>query len=336
MMISRRVFLGGSACLMLAPVPWAQAQQGKKGPRIALVFANVPEAAIKGPNPTVGGARVFSEKMRELGWLDGENITIERMSTEGKPERLARLTEELRTLRVDLVVMSAGRELILAVKQAIGSTPLVWLGVLPDWIVQVGLAKSLARPGGTVTGLTASFSSPELSGKRLQLLKEAIPRVSRVAYLTTTLPVPQEVEVAGRALSLTLLPVEVAAPEGLDQAFTTMKQKRADAVVLGEGWFFQGHSRRLGELALRERLAAIYRDRPFTRDGALMSYGIDWLDIFRRAPAYVDKILKGTKPGDIPIEQPMKLELVINLKIAKVLGVTIPPVLLARADEVIE
>jgi putative ABC transport system substrate-binding protein len=202
-------------------------------------------------------------------------------------------------------------------------------------LVQVGLAKSLARPGGTVTGLTSTTGN-ELLAKRLQLLKEAIPRVSRVAYLTTTLPVPSEVEIAARALSLTLLPAEVTAPEGLDQAFATMRQKGADAVVLGEGWFFQGHSRRLAELALRERLAAMYRDRVFTKDGALMSYGIDWVDIFRRAPAYVDKILKGAKPGDLPIEQPTKFELVINLKTAKALGLTIRQALLSRADEIMQ
>jgi putative ABC transport system substrate-binding protein len=224
----------------------------------------------------------------------------------------------------------------LAVKQAIGSTPLVWLGVQPDWIVEVGLAKSLARPGGTVTGLTTTFTASEIQAKRLQLLKEVLPRVSRVAYLTTTLPVPPEVEGAARALSLTLLPVEVAAPEGLDRAFATMRQKRADAVTLGEGWFFQGHARRLAELAVRERLAAVYRDRVFTESGALMSYGVDWIDLFRRAPGYADKILKGAKPGDIPIEQPTKFELVINLKTAKVLGLTIPPSILVRADQVIE
>jgi putative ABC transport system substrate-binding protein len=320
---------------MLASPKGAEAQEGKKGPRIALVFANAPEAAITGPNPRVAGARVFLEQMRELGWVDGQNITIERRSTEGKPERLAALAEELRGLRVELLVLSAGREPILAMKQAIGSTPLIWLGVHPDWLVQVGLAKSLARPGGTVTGLTSTTGN-ELLAKRLQLLKEAIPRVSRVAYLTTTLPVPSEVEIAARALSLTLLPAEVTAPEGLDQAFATMRQKGADAVVLGEGWFFQGHSRRLAELALRERLAAMYRDRVFTKDGALMSYGIDWVDIFRRAPAYVDKILKGAKPGDLPIEQPTKFELVINLKTAKALGLTIRQALLSRADEIMQ
>ncbi len=203
MRMSRRVFVAGSTALMLASPKGAEAQEGKKGSRIALVLANAPEAEIIGPNPRNAGVRVFLEQMRELGWVDGQNITIERRSTEGKPERLATLAEELLGLRVELVVLSAGREPILTVKQAIGSTPLIWLGVNPDWLVQVGLAKSLARPGGTVTGLT-SRTGPELLGKQLQLLKEAIPRVSRVAYLTTTLPVPSEAEIAGRALSLRL------------------------------------------------------------------------------------------------------------------------------------
>lgn len=315
----------------------AQAQQGTKSPTVVLMMANAPEADIKLPNPRNPMVRAFLASMRELGWVDGQNITIERRSTEGRRERLAGLAQELGAMRVDLIVLSAGKEPVLAVKQAIGSIPLVWLGVEPDWIVEVGLAKSLARPGGTVTGLSTAFAIPAIQAKRLQLLKEAIPRVSRVAYLTTTnLPVPSEVEVAARVQSLTLLPVEVAAPEGLDRAFATMRQKRADAVTLGDGWFFQGFAGRLAELAIRERLAAMYRDRVFAESGALMSYGVDWANLFRRAPAYADKILKGINPGDIPIEQQTKFELMINLKTAKALGLTIPPSMLARADEVIQ
>jgi putative ABC transport system substrate-binding protein len=321
---------------MVTPVVRAEAQQGNKGPTIVLMMANAPEADIKAPNPRNPMVRAFLASMRALGWVDGQNITIERRSTEGKHERLAGLARELGGMRVDLIVLSAGKDPLLAVKQAIGSIPLVWLGVEPDWIVEVGLAKSLARPGGTVTGLSTAFAIPAIQAKRLQLLKEAIPRVSRVAYLTTPFPVPAEVEVAARLLSLTLLPVEIAAPDGLDRAFATMRQKRADAVTLGEGWFFQGHAGRLAELAVRERLAAMYRDRVFAEWGALMSYGVDWADMFRRASAYADKILKGANPGDIPIEQPTKFELMINLKTAKTLGLTIAPSMLARADEVIQ
>ena len=332
---SRRVFVGGVTALMLSPAKRGAAQDGAKRPRIALVFANAPEATLQGPNPSSKFARGFLERMRELGWVDGENITLERRSTEGNPERLTALAEELHRLAVELVVLSAGREAIPDVKQAIGSTPLVWLGVDTDWMVQAGLAKSLAHPGGTVTGLTAQVDN-QLIAKRLQLLKEAVPHVTRVGYLTTTLPVPPEVEAGARSLSVTLMPVAVAAPEGLDQAFIAMRQKRAEAVTLGQGWFFQGHSGRLAELALRERLATMYRDRVFTERGALMSYGIDWFDLFRRAPAYVDKILKETRPGDVPVEQPTKFEFTINLKTAKVLGLTIDRSVLTRADEIMQ
>jgi len=207
--ISRRVFVAGSAALWLAPPRRAAAQDGKKTPRIALVFANALESSITGPKPSHLYAQVFLEAMRERGWVDGQNITIERRSTEGKLERFAGLAEELRQLRTEIVVLSAGREAILAVKSAIGPTPLVWLGAYPEWLIEAGLAKSVARPGGTVTGLS-SLIDLELLAKRLQLLKEAVPRVSRVAYLSTNPSVPSEVESAARSLSLTLLPVEVA------------------------------------------------------------------------------------------------------------------------------
>ena len=231
---------------------------------------------------------------------------------------------------------------IIAVKQAIGSIPLVLLGADPPWLVQMGLAESMARPGGTVTGLTYNVAA-EILAKRLQLLKEAIPKAARVAYLTDDLrgefeglPFLSIVEAAARGLSVTLLPIEVAAPEQLDRAFVTSREKRVDAVFIGPGWFFQGQIDRIVKLAARERLPTFYRDRSFVERGGLMSYGADWADLFRRAPIYVDKILRGARPGYLPVEQPTKFELVINLKTAKALGITIPQSLLLRADEVIQ
>jgi putative ABC transport system substrate-binding protein len=175
------------------------------------------------------------------------------------------------------------------------------------------------------------------------LLKEAIPKAARVAYLTDDLkgefeglPFLQIVEAAARGLSVTLLPIEVAAPEQLDRAFVTSREKRVDAVFMGPGWFFQGQILRIVNLAARERLPTFYRDRSFVERGGLMSYGADWDDLFGRTPIYVDKILKGAKPGDLPIEQPTKFELVINLQTAKALGLTIPQSLMVRADQVIE
>ena len=320
----------------------AKAQQPTKTPRIAIVFANAPEASLTGPAPKAAYAKTFLDAMRVLGWVDGQNITIERRSVEGHPERLAGLAEQLARRPVDLIVVVGSDPSIIAVKQAIGSIPLVLLGADPAWLVRVGLATSMARPGGTVTGLTYSVGQ-EILPKRLQLLKEAIPRATRVAYLTDDLksefdglPTLPIVEAAARDLSVTLLPIEVAAPEQLDRAFVTSREKRVDAVLIGPGWFFQGQIARIVKLAARERLPTFYRDRLFAEGGGLISYGADWADLFRRAPIYVDKILRGAKPGDLPIEQPTKFELVINLKTAEALGLTIPQSLMVRADQVID
>ena len=327
--------------LLAAPLA-AGAQPAGKQPRIAIVFANAPESALQGPNPRITYARIFLDKMRELGWVDGQNITIERRSVEGHRERQAGLAEQLARRPVDLIVLVGPGSSMIAVKQAIGSIPLVVLGADPAELVRVGLATSMARPGGTVTGLTYNVAA-EILAKRLQLLKEAIPKAARVAYLTDDLKGEFEglsflsmVESAARLLSVTLLPIEVAAPEQLDRAFVTSREKRVDAVFIGPGWFFQGQIQRIVELAARERLPTFYRDRTFVEGGGLMSYGADWADLFRRAPIYVDKILRGARPGDLPVEQPTKFELVINMKTAKALGLTIPQTLLLRADQVIE
>ena len=327
--------------LLAAPLA-AGAQPAGKQPRIAIVFANAPESALQGPNPRITYARIFLDKMRELGWVDGQNITIERRSVEGHRERQAGLAEQLARRPVDLIVLVGPGSSMIAVKQAIGSIPLVVLGADPAELVRVGLATSMARPGGTVTGLTYNVAA-EILAKRLQLLKEAIPKAARVAYLTDDLkgefeglPFLSIVEAAARGLSVTLLPIEVAAPEQLDRAFVTSREKRVDAVFMGPGWFFQGQIPQIVKLAARERLPTFYRDRTFVERGGLMSYGADWADLFRRAPIYVDKILRGARPGDLPIEQPTKFELVINIKTAKALGLTIPQTLLARADQIIE
>ena len=231
--------------LLAAPLA-AGAQPAGKQPRIAIVFANAPESALQGPNPRITYARIFLDKMRELGWVDGQNITIERRSVEGHRERQAGLAEQLARRPVDLIVLVGPGSSMIAVKQAIGSIPLVVLGADPAELVRVGLATSMARPGGTVTGLTYNVAA-EILAKRLQLLKEAIPKAARVAYLTDDLKDEFEglsflsiVESAARLLSITLLPIEVAAPEQLDRAFVTSREKRVDAVFIGPGWFFRG------------------------------------------------------------------------------------------------
>jgi putative ABC transport system substrate-binding protein len=326
---------------LLAPLA-VEAQQPTKTPRIAIVFANAREASVTGPTPKASYAKIFLDAMRVLGWVDGQNITIERRSVEGHPERLAGLAEQLARRPVDLIVVVSTKSPIIAVKQAIGSIPLVWLSADPSWLVRVGLAESMARPGGTVTGLTL-VAGPEIEAKLLQLLKEAIPRAARVAYLTDDLksefdglPILPLIEAAARDLSITILPIEVAAPEQLDRAFVTSREKRVDAVFMGPNWFFLSQLPQIVKLAAREQLPTIYLDRQFVERGGLMSYGADWADLFRRAPIYVDKILKGARPGDLPIEQPTKFELVINMKTATALGLTIPQTLLLRADQIIE
>jgi len=319
------------ASIMRPSLHRAAQQPPPKTARIALVFANAKEATITGSNP-IPYAKAFLDALRTLGWVDGQNITIVRRSVEGKPERLPMLIEELLQVTCDVVVLVGATEPGI---RASGTVPTVLLGVDPTWLTRAGLVESIAHPGGTVTGLIYTVG-PEVLTKRLQLLKETIPRAKRVAYLTERLPIPPEVDAAAGTFSLTLLPVEVAAPDRLEGAFASLSGKRVDAVMVGSGWFFQGNIPTFVSLAAKRKLPAMYRDRLFVEGGGLISYGPDWADLFRRAPIYVDKILRGAKPGDLPMEQPTKHELVINLKTAKALGLAIPKSLLLRADEVIQ
>jgi putative tryptophan/tyrosine transport system substrate-binding protein len=332
----RRIGLAVVLAVSLLAAPLAAgAQPAGKQPRIALVFGNAPESELQGPNPRAAYARVFLDKMRELGWVDGKNITIERRSVEGQPNRLPHLAKELVGLHVDVIVLASSAEPILAVKQVVGSIPLVVLGADASRLVRDGLAESIARPKGTVTGFSY-LPGPEVLGKRIQLLTETLPKASRVAYVTQALPIPQAAAAAAHSLSLILLPIEVATPERFETAFATIQRERVAAIFVGDGWFFQGNIHWFVNFAAQQRLPAFYRDRLFVEQGGLLSYGPDWADLFRRAPIYVDKILRGTKPGDLPIEQPTKFELVINLKTARALGLTIPATILLQADQVIE
>jgi putative ABC transport system substrate-binding protein len=323
-----------AAILALAPLA-AETQQARSTPRIARVFANTPEAEITGPNPTSPYIRAFLQAMRELGWADGQNIAIERRSAGGRPEHWDALVQDLIKSKVDLIVITAPVDVVQKAEKAGNGLAIVLVGADPDVLIQRGLVKSIAKPGKNVTGLT-NVTSLELREKRLQLLKEAAPKARRVAYLGATAPLDPPIAAAARVLSLTVLPVDVPAPEGLEKAFAAIKRDRIDAVNVGEAWFFWGYRRRIIELGAKQHLPAMYANRIFTESGGLMSYGIDYRDLERRAAAYADKILKGAKPGDLPIEQPTKFELVINLKTAKALGLTIPQSLLLQANEVIE
>ena len=320
------------ALVALGAVPLAaEAQEAAKIARIGYLAGNLaatphlPEALRQG--------------LRDLGYVEGRNLVIEYRDAQGKLERLPALAAELVALKVDVIV-TAGTPHALAAKQATKTIPIVFAaGTDP---VMDGLVTSLARPGSNVTGLSSLGS--ELVAKRLELLKQAVPGVSRVAVLwhpgalgeRTEKDMLKEAEVAARALGVRLQVVEARGPADFDRAFSDMTRARVGALTLLTSTMFLSERRRLVALAAQHRLPAVYPWREFVDAGGLMAYGPNAVDMYRRAAKYVDRILKGTKPGDLPVEQATKFELVINLKTAKALGLTIPPSLLQRADQVIE
>jgi putative ABC transport system substrate-binding protein len=334
--ISRRRFLTGAA-ITLAPMGAAahaqeyKAQQAAKVARIGILTINLAAA------PHLTG--VFLQGLRDLGYVEGRNVAIEYRDAGGKVERLPALAAELVALKVD-VIMAGSTPLALAAKQATRTLPIVFIGSGDP--VADGLVTSLARPGGNVTGL--SSLTPERVGKCLELLTQAVLGVSRVTVLwqpgavgeRTVQDTLKGAEVAGRALGVRLQFVEARGPADIDRAFSDMIRARAGALAVWTTAMFVAERRRLVALAAKNRLPAVYTLREFVDAGGLMSYGHSQADLNRRAATYVDKILKGAKPADLPVEQPTKFELVINLKTAKALGLTIPPSLLGRADEVIQ
>ncbi len=310
--------------LLLAPLA-AGAQQAGKVPRVGLLWLGFP-----GPSPFYDA---FLQGLRDLGYVEGQNFIMEQSWAQGKPERLPDLAAELVRLKVNVIVAPAW-PVIRAAKQATRTIPIVMV-IIHD-PVGTGLVASLARPGGNLTGL--SCFAPELSGKLLEVLKEAVPAVTRVALLSNpvNLSVFPEMETASRALGLQLRRVEVGEPNDLDRAFSSMAKERVGAVfVEGPGMFFF-QRRHIAELAVKNRLPTMFEYREYVDAGGFISYGPSYTDLFRRAAAYVDKILKGANPGELPVERAARFELVINLKTAKALGLTIPQSVLIRADEVIQ
>src|SRR6266446_2066388 len=281
----------------------------------------------------------FLQGLRDLGYVEGRNLVIEYRDAEGKPKRFPSLAAELVALKVDVILAGATPQ-ALATKQATKTIPIVFASVADP--VGSGLVTSLARPGGNVTG--SSNLAPELVGKRLEQLTQAVPGVSRVAVLwqpgalgeRTERDILKEAEVAGRALGVRLQFVEARGPEDFNRAFSVMTRARAGALTVLPGSMFVNERRRLVDLAAKNRLPAVYTSREYVDAGGLMSYGPNQAELYRRAATYVDKILKGAKPGDLPVEQPTKFELIINLKTAKALGLTIPQPVLGRADQIIE
>jgi putative ABC transport system substrate-binding protein len=278
----------------------------------------------------------FRQGLRELGYVEGKNIVVEYRWAEDKIERLPNLATELVRLNVDIIVTASPTD-TRAAKDATVTIPIVMAQDRDP--VGNGFVASLARPGGNITGL--SRMSPELAGKQLELLKEIVPRLSRVAALgSSTLPGNaqslSETERAAGALKLQLQYLDVRGPKDIETAFRAASKGRAEAVLSLGGLPLYSHRTRVAELAAKNRLPAIYGTAEFVEAGGLISYGTSINDLFRRAATYVDKILKGRKPADLPVEQPMKFEFIINLKAAKQIGLTIPPNVLARADKVIK
>jgi len=279
----------------------------------------------------------FLRALRELGWLDGQNLVIEYRWAEGKVERLPELAAEMVRSKVDMIVAPAGPA-ALAAKNATTSIPIVM--IFPTDPVETGLVASLSRPGGNVTG-TTFMPGPEIYGKQLQILRETVPHASRVSILFnpkeigSTIQV-KEVEAAARALGVRLQVVEARGPDEFDGAFAAMARERAEALLVARDSTFLVHSARLAELAVKARLPTMYSFRESVEAGGLMAYAVNMTDFIGRAAVYVDKILKGAKPADLPVEQPTKFELMINLKTAKSLGLKIPQAVLTRADAVIQ
>jgi len=325
--VTRGSCIAALAVALLA-APLGAGAQTAKLPRIGILTL-----AVASSTPVFEG---FRQGLRDLGWVEGRNIALEYRFAQGRPDGLPALAAELVRLKVDVIVIEGGQA-ALAAKHATQTIPIV-MAVIDD-PVKAGLVASLARPGGNVTGLTL-FAS-ELSGKRLQLLKEVVPRSTLVAVIrNVTHPNAAdlwgETEAAARSLDLRLQSVEVRSPADLGGAFKAVTSARPSAfITLADGMLFYNRTR-IGDFAAQSQLPAIYPDREFAKAGGLMAYGPSLASNFRRAATYVDKILKGAKPADLPVEQPTKFELVINAKTAKALGLTIPLAVLARADEVIQ
>ena len=311
----------------------ANAQQPKKVPRIGYL-------ASYDPATESTRAEAIRQALRELGYIEGQNIAIEYRYAEGNFDRLPGLAAELARLKVDIIVAAGANRTIQAAKNATKTIPIIMAGLGSD-PVEAGFVESLARPGGNVTGLTNL--GVELGGKRLELLKQAVPNLARVAVLYNSnvrarvLDVKEVLRVAARALRLTLQPWEVRTADDFERIFAALSKQRPDGLyVLPGGTLMFANQKRIIGLALKSRLPSIYGNREAVDAGGLMYYGADFADSYRRVVYYVDRILKGAKPSDLPVEQPTKFELVINLKTAKQIGVTIPPEVLARANRLIK
>ncbi len=326
--MKKKIVVSLVVVLMLASFHPANAQQSAKVPRIGFLGNSTAdlEANLVGP---------FREGLRDLGYVEGRNILIEYRWAEGKYERFPALLAELIALKVEVIV-TAGTPASLAVKKATASIPLVMIAVGDP--IGTGLIASLARPGGNITGLTSIAA--DLEGKRLELLREVVPALSHVAVLwnpasSFQVVAEKEVQAAAQGLRMKVLSLGVQAQEQFDNAFAAILKARPGALLVLADRLFLHHRARIMNFATKHRLPGVHAYVELVEAGGLMSYGPSYADMHRRAATFVHKILKGTKPADLPVEQPMKFELIINLQAAKKIGLTIPPNVLARADKVI-
>jgi putative tryptophan/tyrosine transport system substrate-binding protein len=322
------IFAVALCVILFAVCQSAEAQQPKKVPRIVYL-------AVSHASANAGRLEAFRQGLRDIGYVEGENIVIEDRYADGKFDRLPALAAELVRLKVD-VIITAGPPVTRAVKEATATIPVVM--AQDGDPVGNGFVASLARPGGNITGM--SQLAPEISGKQLELLNETVPNLARVAVLgTSTRPgnaqALKETELAAGTFGLRLQYLDVRGPKDIETAFREARKGRAGAVLVLQGPVFTSQRTQVADLAAKTRLPAIYPQTEYTEAGGFMSYGVNTSDLFRRAAYHVDRILKGAKPADLPVEQATKFELMINLKAAKQIGLTVPPSVLARADRVI-
>jgi putative ABC transport system substrate-binding protein len=326
---TRREFIGALAVFLLAAPLAAEAQTPAKVPRIGFLSVSL-------PTDLGGRLETFRQGLRELGYVEGQTIAIAYRFAEGRPERLPALAADLVRLKVDIIV-TAAQPAHEAAKQVTRTIPIVFAATGDP--VAEGLVASLARPGGNITGLASI--APEVVGKQLELLKEVVPKISRVAVLQNPSdhahpPMLRQAEGPARALGIQLHVVQAGSPAEIGTAFAAMRSERVGSVLVLRDPLFYSQRTQIAALAAKSRLPAVYGFREQVEAGGLMAYGASLPQMYRRAATYVDKILKGAKPADLPVEQPTKFELVINLKTAKALGLAIPPSLLQPADEVIQ
>lgn len=325
--MNQKIYALVLCAVLIAPCVFVQAEQAKI-PRIGVLQGASPSSVASNTN-------AFREGLRELGHIEGKNVLVEYRYADGKLKRLSELASELVQLKVDVIV-AAGTQSTKAAKQATSTIPIV-VGGAGD-LVGTGLVASLSRPGGNITGSTVI--SPDLGGKRVELLKEAIPKISRVAVLlhsgsATDRAEVRQMEAAAQSLKVKIQIVEVKSPGDFQTAFAAMKRENADALVLVQSSFTSFHRKELAGLGAKSRLPTMCEGLRWTEDGCVISYGPDLPHLYQRAAVFVDKILKGANPAELPVEQPTKFEFIVNLKAAKTVGLTIPQWMLVKADKVI-